>query len=134
MKLAATAFLALGLAVAAAPATAQVYYTLNGQVPPPNIQMAMASNGLPPGHYWLDGAGNWGVVGNPMPLGNINAGAQAQQGYGGGGQYVTPGGSGQTGPNGAWGHYTENPTGGGGFGVGGTGDGCIYTTSGWSNC
>lgn len=129
MKLAATALLALGLAAAALPASAQAYYTINGQVPPPNIQMYMAANQLPPGHYWLDGNGYWGVMGNPAPLGNIYAGQQQ-----GGQQYVTPGGSGQVGPDGAWGHYTENPTGGGGFGVGGTGDGCIYTTSGWSNC
>lgn len=132
MKRTANAFLALGLALgltvaAAAPAAAQAYYTINGQVPPPNVQMYMAANQLPPGHYWLDENGYWGVMGNSMPLGNIYAGQQ------GGQQYVTPGGGGQVGPGGNWSHYTENPTGPGGYGVGGTSDGCIYTPD-WSNC
>lgn len=137
MKLAATVFAALGLALglsaaSVTPAAAQVYYTINGQVPPPNIQMYMAMNQLPPGHYWLDQNGYWGVMGNTTPLGNIYAGQQQQQqGYTG--QYVSPGGSGQVNPDGSWSHYTENPTGSGGYGVGGTSDGCIYTPD-WSNC
>jgi hypothetical protein len=73
--------LAVGTAAAAAgpPAAAQVLYTINGQPAPPHIAQSMAQNGLPAGHYWLTPDGYWGVVGQPLPLGNIYA-------SGGGGQ------------------------------------------------
>jgi len=54
-------------------ASAQVYYTINGQVAPPDIAYSMAAKGLPPGNYWLAQNGNWGVVGSAYPLGNIYA-------------------------------------------------------------
>jgi hypothetical protein len=54
-------------------AEAQVYYTINGQPASPFAARYMAANGLPPGHYWLNAWGYWGVAGNPIPLGNINA-------------------------------------------------------------
>lgn len=39
-------------------------------------------------------------------------------------------GSGERTSDGSWNHYSNAA----GIGVGGTSDGCIYTTSGWSNC
>jgi hypothetical protein len=58
---------------ASLPAAAQAYYTINGQPAPYNIALYMASNNLPPGNYWVDSHGWWGIVGNPRPLGNIYA-------------------------------------------------------------
>lgn len=70
--------LAAAFAAAAGPATAQVYYTINGSPAPPNIAYMMRANGLPPGAYWLNQAtGYWGVVGMAAPLGNIYAGGVA---------------------------------------------------------
>src|SRR3954452_23246911 len=53
-------------------AEARVYYTVNGRPAPPAVARYMVGNGLRPGHYWLSANGYWGVVGNPIPLGNIN--------------------------------------------------------------
>ncbi len=39
-------------------------------------------------------------------------------------------GSGERTSDGSWNHYSNSAK----MGVGGTSDGCIYTTSGWSNC
>lgn len=39
-------------------------------------------------------------------------------------------GSGERTSDGSWNHYSNSAE----MGVGGTSDGCIYTTSGWSNC
>ena len=39
-------------------------------------------------------------------------------------------GSGERTSDGSWSHYSNSA----GMGVGGTADGCIYTTTGWSNC
>ena len=61
------------LIVVSLPVSAQVYYTVNGMPAAPNVAVYMASNGLPPGHYWLNAQGYWGIVGNPIPYGNINA-------------------------------------------------------------
>src|SRR5271165_254115 len=52
-------------------AEAREYHTVNGQPASPAAVRYMAGNGLPPGDYWLTGAGYWGVAGNPIPLGNI---------------------------------------------------------------
>jgi hypothetical protein len=62
----------LATAAAARPAAAQAYYTINGQLAPYDIAMNMAANGLPPGHYWLNAQGFWGVVGYPQPLGRVD--------------------------------------------------------------
>ena len=59
------------------PAGAQVFYTVNGVPASPAVTMYMARNGLPPGAYWLNQLGYWGVAGNPMPMGNIYAGRAA---------------------------------------------------------
>lgn len=117
LKHAAAAVLAVGIAVAALPAAAQTYYTVNGQPASYEVQLYMAQNGLPPGDYWLDGQGYWGAVGDPNPWGNIY-----------GGSYVSRNGSGEQGSNG-WSHYDNLND----FSVGGDGNGCYYA-DGWSNC
>jgi hypothetical protein len=114
---AAATALAAGIALASLPAAAQTYYTVNGQPASYDVQLDMAQNGLPPGHYWLDGQGYWGAVGDPNPWGNIY-----------GGSYESRNGSGEQGPNG-WSHYDNLNN----FSVGGDGDGCYYA-DGWSNC
>jgi len=111
------AVLAAGIALVALPAAAQTYYTVNGQPAPYDVQFYMARNGLPPGDYWLDGQGYWGVMGNPNPLGNIH-----------GGSYASPNGSGEQGSNG-WSHYDNLND----FSVGGDNNGCYYAGD-WSNC
>lgn len=109
--------IAAGLAFSVVPATAQDYYTINGQPAPYDVQIYMARNGLPPGNYWLDGQGYWGVMGNPQPVGNIYAGSS-----------VSRYGSGEQGSNG-WSHY-DNMS---GSWVGGDSNGCYYAGD-WSNC
>jgi hypothetical protein len=113
----AAAALAAGVVVAALPAAAQTYYTINGQPAPDDVQLYMAQNGLPAGDYWLDAQGYWGVMGNPNPWGNIYSGS-----------YVSRYGSGEQGSNG-WSHY-DNMS---GTWVGGDSNGCYYTAE-WSNC
>lgn len=63
------AALTASVAVAALPAAAQTYYTINGRLASYDIQLYMAQNGLPAGHYWLDARGYWGVMGDPNPWG-----------------------------------------------------------------
>ena len=117
MKFAAISALACGLALASVAADAQVYYTINGQPVTYEVQRYMALNGLPPGHYWLDRDGYWGVVGESRPLGNIHSGT-----------YFSGSGSGEQASNG-WSHYNNHA----GTWVGGDNKGCIYTPN-WSNC
>lgn len=77
-----------------------------------------------PGHYWMDGSGTWGLLGDPTPRGNIYSGAYQSRS----GAY---GGSGERYDNGSWVHNQDSLLGGGA--VGGDGNGCYYT-DGWSNC
>lgn len=65
---------AMSVTAIAVPASAQ-YYTLNGQIPPLAVAQYMASNQLPSGDYWLNTQGDWGVVGNALPSGNIYTGS-----------------------------------------------------------
>ena len=70
-KLAAFAVAAM-LALAAKPAAAETFYTINGKPAQPYIASYMAAHGLPSGQYWLNQmTGYFGVIGNPDPLGNI---------------------------------------------------------------
>jgi len=70
-KLAAFAVAAM-LALAAKPAAAETFYTINGQPATPDIAYYMATHGVPSGQYWLNQmTGYWGAIGNPDPLGNI---------------------------------------------------------------
>jgi hypothetical protein len=84
---------------------------------PYEVQVTMARNGLPPGGYWLDANGYWGIDGDPRPIGNINAGS-----------YASGFSSGEQGSNG-WSTYNSLN----GFSVGGDANGCYYA-DGWSNC
>ncbi|HTO82252.1 MAG TPA: hypothetical protein VMQ73_08455 [Methylomirabilota bacterium] len=107
-----------GLAAASLPADAQgYYYTINGVPAAPAVAVYMASKGLPPGNYWLDAQGYWGVMGNTQPLGNVNSGT-----------YFSRYGSGEQGSNG-WSHYDSLS----GTSVGGDSNGCYYAGD-WSNC
>lgn len=112
----AVAALATGLA-AALPAPAETWYTINGQPASYEAQQFMAANGLPPGHYWLDANGYWGVIGDPQPYGNLHEGS-----------YVSRYGSGEQSSNG-WSHYDNLNN----FSVGGDANGCLYAGD-WSNC
>lgn len=77
-----------------------------------------------PGHYWMDGYGNWGRVNDSTVRGNVYSGPYRSKGGGGIGEIY---------PNGDWFHGQDPLLGGGG--VGGDANGCVYTTfSDWSNC
>jgi hypothetical protein len=116
------AVMIVGLAAMSRPALAQVYYTVNGAPVDAATAQYMWSNGLPPGHYWLNGDGYWGVVGNPVPLGNIRGLGPTD--------YITPQGGGEITNDGSWSY--RNDTFGSNLGYD-SGTGCYYT-DGWSNC
>lgn len=83
--------LAVGLSMAAItsmmalPAEAQqAPYRVNGEIVPPDMSAQMAYLGLPPGNYYIDRFGNFGMVGYP-PVMNANGGpiiGQGQPGFG----------------------------------------------------
>ena len=121
MKRLNTTIAALAIATALSPtiqpAAAASFYTVNGLPAPMDVQVFLYRNGFPPGDYWLNSQGDWGVVGDVNARGNI-------YGY----AYATPHGSGERASNG-WSHY-DNTT---GMGVGGDSNGCLYAGD-WSNC
>jgi|GEM_PF-2994615 len=130
---------AAAVLLTAATANAQAY-TLNGMPVDAQTYALMSSAGLPPGAYWMGQDGTWGRVGDPQPWGNIyqampQPAPQPMPGPApdGGSTWTNPGpygATGHTGPDGSWG--VQSPHAGGG--VGGTSNGCVYTTFGWSNC
>ena len=73
---------------------------------------------IAPGAYLINAQGCWVNLstGQSGCLGSVNTHSRY--------------GSGERTNNGSWNHYSRSS----GMGVGGTGDGCIYTTTGWSNC
>lgn len=73
-----------------------------------------------PGVYLADANGCW------LNLTNATSGCLGRGNVTSFSRY----GSGERNANGDWNHYSRSA----GMGVGGTADGCIYTTSGWSNC
>jgi hypothetical protein len=78
-------------------------------------------------------AGNYLVNWNNGCWANLATGASGCLGQSGGSDSVdvfSRYGSGSRNSNGDWNHYSNAA----GMGVGGTGDGCYYTTEGWSNC
>ncbi len=75
---------------------------------------------VPPGHYLTNPQGCWV---------NLTTGASGCL-NGGGGDVHSRYGSGSRDGRGSWNHWS-NAAGGA---VGGTSDGCIYTSFGWSNC
>jgi hypothetical protein len=70
-RLLATALLTVVIAGAAAAAPGQRSYTINGQRVTPEVAQFLADSGIPHGDYWLAAGGDWGVVGNRQPIGNI---------------------------------------------------------------
>ncbi len=73
---------------------------------------------IAPGAYLVDARGCWANLntGEVGCLGSIDTFSRY--------------GSGERSSDGSWNHYSNSA----GMGVGGTSDGCIYTTTGWSNC
>ena len=53
-------------------AEAQGWYIVNGQPAPPALAQYFAARNLPYGQYWLQQNGNWGFVGNPDTVANLN--------------------------------------------------------------
>jgi len=81
------------------------------------LESRLASR-VPSGDYLVDGNGCW------VNLWNGLAGCPGTD------EYNSRYGSGSTSPDGTWNHWSNAAEGA----VGGTADGCIYTTYGWSNC
>ena len=75
---------------------------------------------IAPGLYLVNTQGCW------VNLSNGQSGCLSHQG----GAYISRYGSGERSSGGTWNHWSNAA----GAGVGGTDDGCIYTTVGWSNC
>ena len=71
-----------------------------------------------PGVYLVNASGCWL---------NVSTG---QSGCLGSGDYHSRYGSGERSADRSWNHWSNSAD----MGVGGTADGCIYTTTGWSNC
>ncbi|MEM1433162.1 MAG: hypothetical protein AAGG11_03835 [Pseudomonadota bacterium] len=75
---------------------------------------------IAPGNYLVDGAGCW------LNLSTGTSGCLGQGDVDVHSRY----GSGSRSADGSWNHYSRAA----GGAVGGTSDGCVYTTFGWSNC
>ncbi len=71
--------------------------------------------------FWVWVSPNWYIWKNSQSHGSVT-------------EYNSRQGSGSYDSEGNWNHYTKPTGGSSGMGVGGTSDGCIYTTTGWSNC
>lgn len=69
------------LAAPTAAAQAYDYYRVNGETMPIDMQQMMALYGLPPGDYYVDEVGNFGMVGQP-PMMNVNGGPPVPGGSG----------------------------------------------------
>ena len=83
-----------------------------------NVLQRQIGSAIAPGSYLLDQQGCWVnlTTGASGCIGIVNTYSRY--------------GSGERTSDGSWNHYSNSA----GIGVGGTSDGCIYTTSGWSNC
>lgn len=114
----------------AAQANEKTFVYVNGhELTPQDLYVAQQRSGarIPPGHYLYDGqSGCW------VELNSGRGGCPGNTGGGnsGGGSYMSRYGSGEWNGAGDWNHWS-NAAGGA---VGGTNDGCIYTSFGWSNC
>lgn len=94
---------------------------INGvQLSHPQLQALETNLGsrIVPGIYLVDLQGCWLNMGTGERgcIGSINTYSRY--------------GSGERTSDGSWNHYSNSAE----MGVGGTSDGCIYTTTGWSNC
>jgi hypothetical protein len=119
--LALVAILLAGGTGALARAEAFTDVVINGQrLTQSQLELVEAQLGayIPPGVYLLDASGCWLKLdtGEGGCLDSVNV--------------YSRNGSGERTSDGSWNHWSDSA----GMGVGGTGDGCIYTTSGWSNC
>ena len=97
------------------------YVAINGQrLTVSQLQLLEQQLGtrIAPGAYLVNAQGCWV---------NLTTG---QGGCLGGTDYLSRYGSGGRSADGSWNHWSNAA----GAGVGGTSDGCIYTTMGWSNC
>ncbi|MEO0803224.1 MAG: hypothetical protein AAFY57_13215 [Cyanobacteria bacterium J06642_2] len=83
------------------------------------LQMQLGT-AIAPGHYLVDERGCW------MNITSGQTGCIGSQTT----HHFSRYGSGERTGDGSWNHYSNYS----GMGVGGTSDGCIYTTVGWSNC
>ena len=72
LRLTALVAATLGYVAVTSTASAQDWYFVNGRPVTPDVAQMMAGMGLEFGSYWLAPNGNWGAVGNPYPLGNVN--------------------------------------------------------------
>ncbi len=128
------AMIFLGIAVAsgafAAQANERTFVYVNGyELTPQELYVAQQQSGarIPPGHYLYDGqSGCW----LELNTGQGGCPGNASGGNSGGGSYISRYGSGEWNGSGDWNRWS-NAAGGA---VGGTNDGCIYTSFGWSNC
>jgi hypothetical protein len=113
------------IATLAAHANGRTLVFVNGyELTPEELYSVQLQSGsrIPPGNYIYDGrTGCWA---------ELNSGRSDCPAYAAGGSYGSRYGSGEWNGNGDWNHWS-NAAGGA---VGGTGDDCIYTTFGWSNC
>ena len=117
----ATLVLAASVFVQTVQASAWSNVAINGQrltvAQLQQLEVAVGSR-VAPGAYLVDNQGCWV---------NLNTG---QGGCLGSVDTFSRYGSGERTSDGSWNHYSNSA----GMGVGGTSDGCIYTTTGWSNC
>lgn len=122
MKILKTLLLALPLLAAGPQALADAWsnVAINGQrLTVDQVRMLEMQIGtIAPGHYLVNAAGCWL---------NLSTGAS---GCVGNASVFSRYGSGERTSDGSWNHWSNAA----GAGVGGTADGCIYTTTGWSNC
>ena len=113
------------IAAISAQANERTFVFINGyELSPQELHGVQIQTGtrIPPGNYIVDGnTGCWA---------ELNSGQTGCPAQGNGGSYASRYGSGEWHANGDWNHRSDAA----GGAVGGTGDGCIYTTFGWSNC
>ncbi len=115
------AVLAISLLVQAVHASGWSNVAINGQrltvAQLQQLEIAIGSQ-IAPGAYLVDAQGCWANLstGEVGCLGSVDTHSRY--------------GSGERTSDGSWNHYSNSA----GMGVGGTSDGCIYTTTGWSNC
>ena len=126
--------LLLGIAIVsgafAAQANEKTFVYVNGyELSPQELYVAQQRSGahIPPGNYLYDGQSGCWVE---LNTGQGGCPGNASNGNSGGGSYISRYGSGEWNGNGDWNHWSDAA----GGAVGGTSDGCIYTSFGYSNC
>lgn len=113
---------ALCLVAAAAPGRAEARVSINGSLlTPVQVQILERQIGgrIAPGDYLVGQNGCW-----------VNLSSGARGCLQGNFEHWSRYGSGERSGDGSWNHWSDAADGA----VGGTADGCVYTTYGWSNC